>query len=65
LLAEANLRPTALLQLIGELRARGVRVDGQIRNTADLLDALLLLPERQGPSARALAPNQEPSDGSR
>jgi energy-coupling factor transport system ATP-binding protein len=43
-LAKANLRPTILLELQQALEARGVCIEGDIRTTADFLQALLAIP---------------------
>ena len=39
LLAEANLRPTMLHELLNAMRARGARIRGDVRRTSDLLQA--------------------------
>jgi energy-coupling factor transport system ATP-binding protein len=40
ILRDANLRPTILHSLIGAIRSKGVAVQGEIRRTADLTEAL-------------------------
>ncbi|MEJ2597378.1 MAG: ABC transporter ATP-binding protein [Anaerolineales bacterium] len=44
LLAQANLRPTILHELVNALRQRGIHVQGEFRNTADFLSMLQILP---------------------
>jgi energy-coupling factor transport system ATP-binding protein len=44
LLARANLRPTILHELVNALRQRGVRIQGELRNTDDFLNMLQILP---------------------
>jgi ABC-type glutathione transport system ATPase component len=44
LLARANLRPTILHELVNALRQRGVRIQGELRNTGDFLNMLQILP---------------------
>lgn len=45
ILREANLRPTILHGLIGAIRARGIPVQGEIRRTSDLVEALKTKPQ--------------------
>ena len=44
LIAQANLRPTILHELVNALRQRGIRMQGEFRNTADFLKMLQILP---------------------
>jgi energy-coupling factor transporter ATP-binding protein EcfA2 len=44
LLAQANLRPTILHELVNVLRQRGFRIRGELRNTSDFLNMLQILP---------------------
>jgi energy-coupling factor transport system ATP-binding protein len=44
LLAQANLRPTILHELVNALRQRGVRIQGELRNTSDFLNMLQIFP---------------------
>ena len=41
ILAEANLRPTILHSLLEALRERGIKIEGEIRHTSDMLKVLL------------------------
>jgi energy-coupling factor transporter ATP-binding protein EcfA2 len=44
LLAQANLRPTILHELVNALSQRGVRIQGELRNTSDFLNMLQIFP---------------------
>jgi energy-coupling factor transport system ATP-binding protein len=41
ILKEANLRPTILHSLLEALRERGIKIEGEIRHTSDMLKVLL------------------------